>query len=786
MPAPHRRHLATRLFLLFLLAAALPLALSDWVSTVAVNEVATGLSARNRLQTTRQTSRQVLDRLLAGKTLLMHAPLLTRSDPLPPGTGQILPGLGSVFSVAGALSAEGEVVWQSVSSPRLFAAWHAASLPATDMTRRAVPMSELSSLVADHTGQPDLPGRMSVQLRVSTPPGQPARVLLGGYQGAHLRWLAELRPEYVWAPLADASEDSAWTVTDAHGAVLTRHRGGDAPAEPRSDQPSYRSALFLGAEFGAEDWRFEQTAPPPQVQWLGQPLGSWLGLVGLGTLLGITLLSRWQIRRALVPLAVLTEGARQLAKGGSPRPVAVSRDDEIGGLATAFNHMAGRIAEREQELTHRAVHDSLTGLPNRDGLHQRLDALLNAPGEPAPLALLFIDLDHFKDVNDSRGHEAGDELLRLSAGRLREAAPAQAFVSRLGGDEFVVLLPGATETDAIAVAQAVITRLAQAFALREGEHLLGASVGIALSPAQGRSREELLRCADIALYAAKADGRGRHAIFQPEMDAAARDRVLLQAELRRALAEREFVVHYQPRVRCRDGLVTSAEALIRWQHPTRGLLYPGAFIEVAEQSGLIEGIGHWVLDATCAQIAAWRAQGVQLERVSVNVSPRQLATGELLGKVRAALDVHGIPPQSLELEVTESLLVGDATSAREQLAELRRWGVSVALDDFGTGYSSMATLRQLPIDVMKVDRAFVIDLGIDDGALAVTCAIIALARSLHMHLVAEGIETEAQAAVLRSMGVDELQGFLYSKAVAPAAFEQLPGLMRSEARLLTA
>ncbi|WP_290873203.1 EAL domain-containing protein [Aquabacterium sp.] len=778
MPVRPRHQLATRLFLLFLLAAALPLALSAWVSSGAITEVAERLSDNNRRATTRQTSRQVFDRLLAGKTLLMHAPLLERDTTAQTG-GLILPGQGTVFLKATALSPEGDTVWESASSLGLFAAWTTASQAASEATRRQVPLAQLSSLMSEDAVAAGPRAFLTVQMRVVHQPGQTARVLLGGSQDGRLRWLAELNPHYLWGPLDDASEDSDWTITDVHGNVLAHHQGANAPAPQAPGLQTHRTGLFLGAEFGAEDWTFTQLAPPPDILWQGHRLHTWLALLGLGTLLGVTLLSRWQIRRTLVPLALLTDSAGRLAEGGRPQPVTVQRQDEIGTLAKAFNHMAGRIARREKELTHRAVHDSLTGLPNRDGLHQQLDALLHAPGAPAPLALLFIDLDHFKDVNDSRGHEAGDELLRLTAGRLREAAPDTALVSRLGGDEFVLLLPEADEARATALAQDVVARLARPFPLREGEHLLGASVGIALSPAHGRSREELLRCADIALYAAKAEGRGRHAVFAPDMDAAARDRVLLQAELRRALAQGEFVVHYQPRVACASGRITSAEALVRWQHPTRGLLYPGSFIEVAEGCGLIEGIGQWVLDATCAQIAAWRAQGLVLERVSVNVSPRQLATGELLGQVRAALDTHGIPASLLELEVTESLLVGDASQAREQLAELRRWGVSIALDDFGTGYSSMATLRQLPIDVMKVDRSFVVDLGADDGAMAVTCAIIAMARSLHLHLVAEGIETECQANVLRSMGVDELQGYLYSKPVPPAVMAALPGLQRA-------
>lgn len=431
---------------------------------------------------------------------------------------------------------------------------------------------------------------------------------------------------------------------------------------------------------------------------------------------------------------------------------------------------------REQELVHRAAHDSLTGLVNRYGLHQRLDAWLVPP--QAALAVLFIDLDHFKDVNDSRGHAAGDELLCEASARLLSVAPAGALVSRQGGDEFAIVLPGADATQADACARAVVTALGRPFALRDTTQVLGASVGVSLCPAHGREREELLRRADVALYAAKAAGRGRHVLFMPEFDAAANERLTLLAELRTAIEREEFVVHYQPRVQASDGSIRSAEALVRWAHPQRGLVMPGAFIGLAESAGLIDAIGRLVLEGTCRQLARWQRDGVAVARVSVNVSPQQLASGRLPALVRALLDRHGLPGHMLELEVTESLLVGATCDAAAQLAQVRAWGVTIAMDDFGTGYSSMSVLRQLPIDVMKVDRSFVTDVCDDRGALAVTSAIVALAKSMSLHLVAEGVETEAQAALLARLGCDELQGFLYSRAVPAEQFERLSGLQR--------
>jgi diguanylate cyclase len=452
------------------------------------------------------------------------------------------------------------------------------------------------------------------------------------------------------------------------------------------------------------------------------------------------------------------------------------REREAGELRDRLS-VALAAHQRERELTWQARHDDLTGLLNRNGLHQELDALLTVPAEAAPgaasLAVLFIDLDHFKTVNDNLGHGLGDELLRQAAERLEASAPTRAVVARPGGDEFVLLLPGAGAEAATEVAGAVCRRMAVPFTLSGKEHFLGASIGIALAPVHGDTRTDLLRHADMAMYTAKDAGRGRHAMFEEPLDARLLERSTLLADLRQAVSRKELVLYYQPRICVTDGSIVSAEALIRWRHPTRGLLAPSVFIPLAEESDLIEVIGQWVIRAACAQLARWRRESVPLKRLSVNVSPRQLQSGRLMADVEEALVRHGVPWSMLELEVTESLLVGDARSASEQLGQLRERGVLIALDDFGTGYSSMATLRNLPIDVMKVDRAFVQDLSEDPSALAVTRAILTLAQALGKHTVAEGIETQAQANTLRQLGCDEFQGYLFSKAVPAAEFAAL-------------
>lgn len=468
--------------------------------------------------------------------------------------------------------------------------------------------------------------------------------------------------------------------------------------------------------------------------------------------------------------AVMTAAVPATADADALQPARDLRDR----LAVAFSAW-----DRERQLAFRATHDSLTGLVNRNGLHEYLDAeLRHADDGTRHIAVLFVDLDRFKDINDGLGHEAGDELLCLASARLQACVPSGAMVARQGGDEFVVVAPDTDEHDACAVAAEVVAQLARPFPLRGADRMLGASVGIAVAPEHGSSRDELLRRADAAMYAAKAAGRGRFALFSEAIDVRARDRVRFQSELPVAIGSGELAVYYQPRVRPNDGVVTSVEALVRWQHPQLGLIGPDVFIPLAEESDLIDRLGEWVLNQACAQMASWRRQGAAITRVAVNVSPRQFGFGHLPEQVKAVLARHGLAADDLELEVTESVMVGDATLARAQLAEIRRLGVTIALDDFGTGYSSMASLRQLPIDVMKIDRAFVKDLGQEDadrdGALAIIRTIAVMARALGMQLVAEGIETVAQADVLAAIDCDEFQGFYYGRPV-PAAELALPG-----------
>ncbi|HEU4458040.1 MAG TPA: EAL domain-containing protein [Methylibium sp.] len=427
-------------------------------------------------------------------------------------------------------------------------------------------------------------------------------------------------------------------------------------------------------------------------------------------------------------------------------------------------------AAHARQLMREATHDALTGLRNRAGLQAALRVAL---ADERPFALMFADLDRFKSVNDSLGHPAGDALLRVAAQRLLDALPPETIVARPGGDEFVLLLDTGPQARLApeAAARAVCACLGEVFVVEGHEFVLGASVGWSLHPADGDDANTLLRRADLAMYAAKEAGGARTRRYDAALERAAEERAWIVNELPMAVERGQLVVHYQPRVDARTGRAHGAEALVRWRHPKHGLVSPARFIPAAEETGAIRAIGRWVLDEACRQLAAWRREGVAIERVSVNLSARQLAEPTLFDEVRAALVRHRLEGGRLELEVTESMLVDDGGTATATLTRLRVAGVLIALDDFGTGYSSMSYLGRMPLDVMKIDRAFVRDLGDGGPADSVTRAIVALAQSLRLRLVAEGVETEAQAAALRALGCDELQGFLYAK---PLSAEDYP------------
>lgn len=445
---------------------------------------------------------------------------------------------------------------------------------------------------------------------------------------------------------------------------------------------------------------------------------------------------------------------------------------DAGGKPTGAVGAAMDITERkraEERVRHLAHHDQLTGLPNRVLLHDRLQQALGlARPAGSRLGLLLLDLDHFKDVNDTLGHPAGDGLLRAATERFKQAIRSGDMLARLGGDEFAVVQPGlAGGEGAAALAQRLIDTLARPFVLEAQEVCVSASIGIALSEGGPDQADELIRKADLALYKAKREGRGRFSCFEPSMNTEAQTRGRLDRELRAALDRGEFVLHYQPQVDLRTGCVDSVEALVRWRHPERRLVPPGEFIPAAEASGLIRPLGAWVLGEACRQARAWQDEGLELVMM-VNLSPAQLRHDGLLHEIDGALCASGLDPRWLELEITENLFMErfEGTTDRT-LHGLAARGIRLALDDFGTGYSSLASLKLLPVTKIKIDRSFMRDIGRDPEDEAVVRAMVSLGHALGKRVVAEGVEHEVQLAFLHRVGCDAAQGFLFARPQAP-------------------
>ncbi len=432
------------------------------------------------------------------------------------------------------------------------------------------------------------------------------------------------------------------------------------------------------------------------------------------------------------------------------------------------------LERRAEVIRHQALHDPLTNLPNRVLFLDRLAEALAKQG--AKVAVVMLDIDNFKLVNDSLGHSAGDELLMKIAPRLQTALRPGDTIARLGGDEFVVLLDRiAGECSAALVAERIVAAFEVPFELSLGEHFAKASLGIALSDGSASLPAGLIRDADAAMYQAKARGRGRCEIFDREMRARTVERLAIENDLRRALDRDELRLLYQPIVSLRDGSVVSVEALLRWEHPERGLLGPAEFIPVAEETGLIEPIERWVLDVACRQATRWHASRPDSRPLglSVNLSARHFAQRELEATVSDVLACTGIEPASLCLEITESVLLEEPDRAAATIARLERLGVRFLLDDFGTGYSSLAYLSGLPIGGLKVDRSFVKDLGNESRSTAITTAIVRMAQALAVEVIAEGVETERQLQALRELRCELAQGFHLHRPMAADAISEL-------------
>lgn len=514
--------------------------------------------------------------------------------------------------------------------------------------------------------------------------------------------------------------------------------------------------------------RMAQVAGVPAAELDGRPFLEWLeAITGSGERAGFEALVRDVHRQApfrdLVTPVQTHDRTAWWSLTGKPVFDGLGMFNGYRGVASDVTSNM----EAQAQVAHLASHDVLTDLPNRALFQNAIKAAMAEPG--SRFALLWLDLDRFKAVNDTLGHAVGDALLVEVGKRLRACIGAQDAVARLGGDEFAILQIGGDANAAAALARRVGERVGEPFHLENGVRAsVGVTAGIILAPEDGDNPEELLKNADLALYRAKHDGRGGWRFYDPEMDAVAKERSLLQSGLRDAIEREEFQLAFQPIVDPSNGRVVTFEALLRWTHPQRGSVSPAVFIPVAEETGMIVPIGEWVLRSACQEAMRWPVPA----QVAVNLSPVQFRDPRLLDLVRSALAESGLPPARLELELTETIFLDASDATLACLHQLRETGVSIALDDFGTGYSSLSYLRSFPFDKVKIDQSFVSSLPGDESCLAIVRAILGMANSLGMRAVAEGVEHAGQAALLRAQGCSRMQGYFFSKPLPASEVER--------------
>jgi diguanylate cyclase (GGDEF)-like protein len=494
----------------------------------------------------------------------------------------------------------------------------------------------------------------------------------------------------------------------------------------------------------------------------------------LMTLVMIAIL-RFVLARQLAPLVDAGVRMRRMIESKEAfAPIPVKRKDEIGELVENFNQLVlwRKVAEHQMEFL--AHHDALTGLPNRLLVQDRFEqAKAYADRAKSKVALLFLDLDNFKTINDSLGHTVGDSLLKQIASRLGECVRDTDTISRQGGDEFLIVLPDLHDADAAApVLVKVMERLQQPFHAEGHELATSVSIGIAIYPDDGAGFDTLLKTADMAMYRAKDAGRNTYCFFDEQMNVEAVENLAMRNGLKRAVARGEFVLHYQPKINLSTEVVVGAEALIRWNHPEFGLIPPARFIPIAEESGLIVPIGEWVMREACRQAMAWRRAGLPGLTMAVNLSAAQFKRGDLEQSVINALEETGFDPNDLELELTESILIHNTENVLATVKRLKLMGLKLSIDDFGTGYSSLSYLKRFAVDKLKIDQSFIRDLATDPDDAAIVRAIIEMAHSLNLTTIAEGVENESMLAQLRIFHCDEVQGYLFARPMPAEEFKR--------------
>lgn len=571
-----------------------------------------------------------------------------------------------------------------------------------------------------------------------------------------------------------------FTVDGARFASYQRHAGPALPDNPTLSMPTVplgeaiffpdflrvsQPILFNEQQIGT----LRVCADLERVrQVLGRYIG--LGLVGLAGAAVLAWLLALRLQRLISrPIESLARAMLNVsAEQDYSRRVPMERNDELGTLVENFNEMLHQIQlrdadlqEKQDRLNYLAYHDDLTGLANRllfnDRLHQAIE---HARRLGSRVALLFIDLDRFKNINDSLGHNTGDQLLKEVASRLTTAIRGGDTLARLGGDEFVIICEQVADSQGItALAKRVQRVLNQPVTVGCQELFVSGSIGVSVFPEDGECVESLMQCADVAMYQAKERGRNNYQFFTPGMTERAQEMLRMEGKLRKAVSRGELLLHYQPQVDMRTGSIIGMEALLRWQHPVMGLVSPGKFIPLAEETGLIIPIGRWVLQQACKQAMAWQQAGYPVWTMAVNISPKQFWQADLLDTIEAVLAETGFNPLLLELEITESAIMQDAEKAIETMRRIREMGISLAIDDFGTGYSSLSCLRRFPLSKLKIDRTFTRDILVEEDRGAIAEGIMALARTLKLEVIAEGVEDARQVTFLLARGCSSGQGY---------------------------
>jgi len=624
-------------------------------------------------------------------------------------------------------------------------------------------LSLLSDVFGCTSAQLFLPGLLSSQTHYAWP-GDPLSCVLGDSCESGSVGRVASEPNGATAKLPANAIALLWQylgIKQAEVDVLWQHQATDLQAQ--------LSRLTAGGDFHIDGARVYESAnwPLPLVPIFGASEGQQLVLLPLCRECRQYAASEAQAPNCLGVIALITP---------SNQSVWTDQALKLVELVGSQIYLAMRRSHLDQVCRTRSAYDQLTQLPDRVLFTQQLTrSIAMAAEQDTMLGVAFLDLDRFKNINDTLGHEAGDCLLQQVAGRLKSCLRGYDVVARWGGDEFTLILPSLQSAEDVSnISKRILQRLAAPFHVRGDELFVTASLGIALAPYDGEDGQTLLRNADAAMYQAKAKGRNNFQVYFEEINANARTQLNLETDLRKALDNQELFLHYQPQVDLVSGQWIGLEALIRWQHPVLGLIPPDRFIPIAEETGLIEPIGHWVLHEACAQYGRWHRMGFPQLRLAVNLSAHQFNRSYLVRSILQVLEATGFDPQYLELEVTESAAMHDVGFAIESLKKLSHSGVQIAMDDFGTGYSSLSVLKHFPLDTIKIDRSFVMDLVNNPSDAAIASTIIALAKGLNFKVLAEGIEDADQIAVLTDMGCDYAQGYWFSK---PLSVQQIDSLL---------